>query len=150
MSQPSLTPHLSRCWTFAAGWPSQPWSTRKLESRGGHCMRANVGRLRPTVVAQTRSPRGDKWVKLVKGANGCTASRSCAVTATTIEFEIDGCARPGLTTSHPGAARNVGGLAATVEEAAAATPAAAQATTPRQRPSGRRALIPEIYALTRA
>jgi hypothetical protein len=103
-SQPWIDPIQTRCWRFAAGCPSHPWSTRKLVSRGGHADRVGKPlRPRPRVSAQTRIPRRESFSKLPKSATGWMAEASGAVTATTSA----GFAGPACSTSQPGADRKL-------------------------------------------
>src|ERR1043166_5282988 len=82
MSHPPALPQRSRCSTFPAGWPSQAWSTRKLERTGGHCIGANPRILLPIVVAQTTIPRRERSARPANGENGRTRVASDAVAAT--------------------------------------------------------------------
>lgn len=131
-SQPCTDPTQTRCWMFGAGCPSQPWSTRKLPSRGGHAERGGKSlRPRPTVSAQTRTPSRESFLKLPKRATGRMTEASRAVTATT----SDGLSAPARSTSQPEAGRNVAGgdirAEAPMVAVASATTKAASSTRPR-------------------
>src|SRR5437879_10520963 len=112
-----------------AGWPSQPWSTRKAASRGGQAARGNGGNgevaTLPMVVAHTSMPRGRKRLKPTNGANGRRAGASAAVTATTMPRDRLGSDGPGFKRTQPGAGRNRS--AGEVHEPVQAEPVAAPA-----------------------
>src|SRR5881296_767832 len=89
---------------FGAGCPFQPWSTRKLASRGGHALAVGKPvRPRPRVATQTRIPFRESFLKLLKRVTGWTAPASCTVTATT----SDGLSAPARWTSQPDVGRKL-------------------------------------------
>jgi hypothetical protein len=146
MSQPRTRPNLSRCWMLLAGWPSQPWSTRKADSRGGHGI-GLAGSFAPTFVDQMMIPRGDSRVNPSNGLNGRTAATSAAVTATTIDRQA-GCPVTCLMTVQPGAGRTVtagcrSGAALAIARGTAQLAAVATATNPVT--GERRAAILRVY-----
>src|SRR3989442_8210224 len=107
------------------GWPSQPCSTRKLDSRKGSVagVKPWVGPPRGKIAsAQIAIPRALSRARLVKSLIGISAVTSGAVIAHTCDGLTSGSFGPGLTTTHPGAGPNPGGGGAEARREAAAAP----------------------------
>lgn len=126
---------------IAAGWFSQPRSTRKLDRRSGNRARTKwkLGRWRPIVVAITTIPPRRRRVRLVNRANGQSPAASAAVAAMTEARDAAGLDRLGLRLIssdlievQPGAGRNLGG-AGGAGEAAVAPVAITNAHRPKTR-----------------